>query len=183
VNCPNCHRIFKEYGTGIEVQTVYEELLQVPDMGDEIRAEVTVHDPCGIRFVPDVQRSARDLLQRQGITIREMKHKQERTFCCGEGGSAGFVRPDFAKKWTRKRVVEAGTNPIISYCAGCTHFLGQSAITHHLLDLLFFPEAVMAGKQKVSKTPVIYWNRYRLKHALQKQLQGGVSGSRQQLKQ
>ncbi|AGF77082.1 Fe-S oxidoreductase [Desulfocapsa sulfexigens DSM 10523] len=181
VSCPNCHRIFKEYSTGIEVRTVYEELLQSPKIRGGIQTEVTIHDPCGVRFVPEVQQSTRNILQHQGITIREMEHSRERTFCCGEGGSAGFIRPDFAREWTQKRVTEAGSDPIISYCAGCTHFLGESATTHHLLDLLFFPEAVVAGKQRVSKTPVIYWNRFRLKRALQKKLQGGVSGSRQQL--
>ena len=110
-----------------------------------------------------------------------MKHNRERSFCCGEGGSAGFIRSDLAKKWTQRRVDEAGRDSIISYCAGCTHFLGGSIPTYHLLDLLFFPEAVMAGKQKASKAPFTYWNRFRLKKKLQKQMQDAVSGTRVQL--
>lgn len=182
VACPNCHRIFKQYGTGLEVRTVYEELTQLHGLAGGVQAEVTVHDPCGVRFASEVQESIRDLLQQQGVTIREMKHNRASTFCCGEGGSAGFVRPDFAKSWTKKRVDEAGSDSIISYCAGCTHFLGGSTTTHHLLDLLFFPEAVMDGKQKVSKAPFTYWNRFRLKQELQKKLQDGVSGTRKQLR-
>lgn len=182
VACPNCYRIFKEYGTGLEVQTVYEELAQSGILSGKLEDEVTVHDSCGVRFASEVQQSARKLLQQQGLSIREMKHSRTNGFCCGEGGSAGFIRSDFARNWTQKRVEEAGTDQIISYCAGCTHFLGNSATTHHLLDLLFFPQRVMQGKQKVSKAPFTYWNRYRLKKNLKKLRQNGVCGTREELR-
>jgi Fe-S oxidoreductase len=182
VACPNCHRIFREYGPGLEVQSVYEELAQLNDFSGNMQTEMTVHDPCGVRFSSDVQQSIRELLRQQGVTIREMKHTRASTFCCGEGGSAGFVRPDFARSWTKKRVDEAGSDSIVSYCAGCTHFLGESTVAHHLLDLLFFPRGVMDGKQKVSKAPVTYWNRFRLKQGLKKKLKDGVSGTRKQLR-
>ncbi len=181
VACPNCYRIFKEYGTGLHVQTVYEELGQSGNVSGSLQKEVTVHDPCGVRFSEKVQQSTRELLQQQGFKIREMKHNRTTSFCCGEGGSAGFLRPDFAKNWTKKRVDEAGADQIISYCAGCTHFLAKSTTTHHLLDLLFFPQAVMQGKHKVSKSPFTYWNRYRLKQRLQKDFPNGISGTREQL--
>jgi Fe-S oxidoreductase len=181
--CPNCYRIFKEYGQGIEVQIVYENLSLTGVMkSSKTNKEVTVHDPCGVRFAKNVQQSVRNLLQEQGLAIREMKHNRTRTFCCGEGGAAGFLRPDFAKFWTKKRVEEAGSSEIVCYCAGCTHFLGESSVTHHILDLCFFQEAVLAGKQKVSRAPFTYWNRYRLKRALKKNLQACVSGTRTQLR-
>jgi Fe-S oxidoreductase len=156
VACPNCYRIFKEYGRGVEVQTVYENL-SLPQKPDNlIDKPLTIHDPCGVRFSDDVQQSIRDLLRQQGYAIREMKHNRAKSFCCGEGGSAGFLRPDFAKFWTEKRVEEAGSCEVISYCAGCTHFLGDSIPAHHILDLCFFPQAVMDGNQKVSKAPFTY---------------------------
>jgi hypothetical protein len=112
-----------------------------------------------------------------------MKHREQTSFCCGEGGSAGFLRPDFARKWTEKRVEEANGIPIASYCAGCTHFLGNSAETFHILDLLLFPEATLANRAKVSKTPFTYWNRYRLKKRMQKVFPLAVSGSRRMFTQ
>ena len=63
VACPNCHRIFKEYATGIEVETVYEILAHLQIFSANIQTELTVHDPCGVRFVPEVQNSTRDLVQ------------------------------------------------------------------------------------------------------------------------
>ncbi|HIP39966.1 MAG TPA: (Fe-S)-binding protein [Desulfocapsa sulfexigens] len=180
--CPNCYRIFKEYGTDLEVRSVYEDLARSGNFSENLQTEITVHDPCGVRFSEEVQQSTRDLLQLQGLKIREMKHNRTKSYCCGEGGAAGFIRPDFAEKWTRKRVNEAGPDQIVSYCAGCTHYLGKEAKTHHLLDLLFFPQAVMQGRQKVSKSPFTYWNRYRLKQTLKKQLPDGISGTRLELR-
>ncbi len=180
--CPNCYRIFQEYGTGLTVKSVYEELAESGRVTGDIQAGVTVHDPCGVRFSEKVQQSARTLLQQQGVTIREMKHNRSTSYCCGEGGSAGFVRAEFADKWTAKRVEEAGTDVIVSYCAGCTHFIGRQATTYHLLDLLFTPEAVLEGNVKESKAPFTYWNRYRLKQRLQKELAAGTCGTRGQLR-
>jgi len=181
--CPNCYRIFKEYGQGLEVQTAYENLSLTGMKSSKTNREVTVHDPCGARFAKNVQQSVRDLLLQQGLVVREMKHNRTRTFCCGEGGSAGFLRPDFAKSWTKKRVEEAGNSEIVCYCAGCTHFLGDSASTLHILDLCFFPGAVLTGKQKVSKAPFTYWNRFRLKQNFKNKLKGGVCGTRVQLRE
>lgn len=182
VACPNCHRIFREYGRGLEVEMVYEHLTHMPGGAEVSSALVTVHDPCGVRFAPEVQQNVREILQGQGVVIREMKHSRSRTYCCGEGGSAGFVRPEFARAWTGKRVAEAGEDLIISYCAGCTNFLGKRTSTQHILDLLFFPNAVLSGRHKVSKAPFTYWNRLRLKKRLAKGATAGVSGSRRQLR-
>lgn len=178
VACPNCHRIFREYGKNFEVQTVYEVLAEVGDFGGHLDREITVHDPCGVRTEESVQQSARTLLTHRGLTIREMQHNRSKSFCCGEGGSAGFLRPDFAKKWTEKRVKEAEAITIVSYCAGCTHFLGNSTETFHLLDLLLLPVATLQKKRWISKAYFIYWNRYRLKQKLRKELPTGRSGSR-----
>jgi Fe-S oxidoreductase len=182
VACPNCYRIFQDYGAGLAVKSVYEELAESGRFAGEIEAGVTVHDPCGVRFSENVQQSARLLLQQQGVTIREMKHNRNTSYCCGEGGSAGFLRSEFAEKWTEKRVEEAGTDVIVSYCAGCTHFLGRKTATYHLLDLLLNPQAVLEGKAKESKAPFTYWNRYRLKRRLEKELPAATCGTREQLR-
>ncbi len=181
VACPNCYRIFKEYGTGIRVKTVYEVFSESSRFAGALDTEVTVHDPCGVRFSDTVQQSVRELLQQQGVTIREMKHSGKTSYCCGEGGSAGFVRPGFAEEWTVKRVEEAGSDMIVSYCAGCTHFLGRKTRICHLLDLLLDPQAALAGKAQESKAPFTYWNRYRLKRTLQKELPPAVCGTREQV--
>ena len=180
VACPNCHRIFREYGRQFELQTVYE-LLGKNGPGGALKKEITVHDPCGVRHIKSVQQGVRTLLVEQGFRIREMKHHGNKSFCCGEGGSAGFVRPDFARKWTDKRVAEAKRSTIVSYCAGCTHFLGKKTETFHVLDLLLLPAADLQKKSWISKAYLIYWNRYRLKKKLLKNLPPGITGTRKTL--
>ena len=180
VACPNCHRIFREYGRQFELQTIYELLGEI-GLGGSLKKEITVHDPCGVRHVESIQQGVRTLLTEQGYHIREMKHHGKKSFCCGEGGSAGFVRPDFAKKWTAKRVAEAEDTTIVSYCAGCTHFLAKHTDTCHLLDLLLLPAEDLQKKRWISKVYLIYWNRYRLKKKLQKNLPPGTTGTRKSL--
>ena len=182
VACPSCYRIFQEYGAGLAVKTVYEEFVESGRFAGAIGVKVTVHDPCSVRFSEKVQQSTRTLLQQQGVTIREMEHNRRTSYCCGEGGSAGFLRSELAESWTAKRGVEAGEDVIVSYCAGCTHFIGRKVKTYHLLDLLLSPQAVLEGKTKVSKAPFTYWNRYRLKQRLQKELPAATCGTREQLR-
>jgi Fe-S oxidoreductase len=181
VVCPNCYRVFQEYGAGLEVKSVYEVLAESAMFTGEIEAQVTVHDPCGVRFSEDVQQSVRTLLHQQGLSIREMPHSRKTSYCCGEGGAVGFLKSEFSENWTEKRVEEAGEDMIVSYCAGCTHFLGRSGTTCHLLDLLVNPQATLKGLEKVSRTPFTYWNRYRLKQRLKKEFPAATGGTREQL--
>lgn len=90
VACPNCHRIFREYGAGLEVQTVYEKLAESKRFARQVSRQVTVHDPCGVRFAEGVQDSVRELLRQLGMDVREMKHSRSSSFCCGEGGQRVF---------------------------------------------------------------------------------------------
>ncbi|MBU0945245.1 MAG: (Fe-S)-binding protein [Proteobacteria bacterium] len=181
VACPSCYRLFEEHGAGLRVGMIYEELGQAGRIFRQERRQVTVHDPCGVRFSGKVQDSVREILRQSGLEVREMAHSRATSFCCGEGGAAGFLRPDFSRVWTDKRVAEASAMQVVSYCAGCTSSRDRRAGSAHLLELLLNPESALEGGAKVSKAPFTYWNRYRLKKRLQRQLQGGVCGSRQEL--
>jgi uncharacterized membrane protein YdjX (TVP38/TMEM64 family)/Fe-S oxidoreductase len=167
VACPNCYKIFSRYGRDLAVKTIYELLAQ----GDlptakKFAATISVHDPCAVRYEGAIQAAVRDLCTRQGLSLQEMPHHQEKTLCCGEGGSVGFVTPELAKKWAVLRKRETNGNRIITYCAGCANFLSAATPTSHVLDLLVQPEATLAGKAKVAKAPFTYWHRLKLKKRL-----------------
>jgi len=164
VACPSCYKIFSNYGGKLSVQTVYEFLAQdgLPT-NKQITSTVTVHDPCGVRYETSVHTAVRELCRRQGLSIEEMPHHKEKTLCCGEGGFASFVMPDCTKKWAAMREGEINGNRIITYCARCGDFLGGAAPVSHVLDLVFEPDATMAGNVKVSKAPITYLNRIHLK--------------------
>ncbi len=174
VACPNCYRMFNDYGKGFKVETIYERL--TPHPGNPPQT-ITVHDPCGVRFQPQIHQAVRQLLEKSHATINEMVHHGPKTICCGEGGGVGFLRPDLAQDWTRKRGDEAGGQKVITYCAGCSHYLGREMNASHLLDLLFEPEKTMAGQEKVASSPYTYWHRFRLKQKLNKLLAPCDQGS------
>lgn len=179
VACPNCYRVFKQYGTGLQVKTVYEHIAEkgLPRIA-QVKGTITIHDPCGTRHEIGVHESVRRIARLQGFTIEEMKHSGEKTLCCGEGGSVGFLVPEFANAWGLLRKQEAEGRRILTYCAGCAHFLGGVAPTSHVIDILFDPEAAMAGRTKVSKAPFTYWNRIRLKRWFKKTIRAANARER-----
>jgi Fe-S oxidoreductase len=179
VACPNCFRVFKEYGAGLRVQTVYEHLAAtaLPETAN-IPGTVTVHDPCVTRDETPIHATIRRLAAEKSLTIQEMKHHGRKTICCGEGGSVGCVNPDYSKGWGIRRQSEAEGTRILTYCAGCANFLGALHPTSHILDLLFEPEATLAGTVKISRAPWTYLNRLRLKSHFKKQINAAACRER-----
>ncbi len=177
VACPNCYRVFSQYGVPLAVTTVYEELAAAgqPDTVG-ITASVTVHDPCTTRHEQHIQAAIRHLLHARKIAVDEMRHHGAKTICCGEGGSVGFLNPELAKNWSARRGAEAGGKRIVTYCAGCANFLGAVTPTSHILDVLFEPTAALAGTAKVARAPWTYLNRILLKRYFRKTL--AVASSR-----
>ncbi|MBW2216377.1 MAG: (Fe-S)-binding protein, partial [Deltaproteobacteria bacterium] len=179
VACPNCYQIFKHYGGDITVQTVYEF---ISGNGLPIKTDInntaTIHDPCSLRFEEPIQSAIRNIVTRQGIAINEMVHSGNKTLCCGEGGSVGFISPEVSNKWSDIRKAEANGNRTVTYCGGCTDQLGKKIPTTHILDLLFEPQAALSGKVKVSKTPMTYFNRLRIKNFFKKATNSAVSRER-----
>lgn len=170
VACPNCYKVFSTYSSGLKTTSVYEVMEQYGfTSGSSPKGYCTIHDPCVIRFNKNIQRSVRNLAQKNGLTIVEPKHTGTKTFCCGEGGSVGCINPQLSSGWTEKRSLETARTSLLSYCAGCINFLGKKNKTFHLLDYLFEPEKTLAGKHKVSRSPLTYLNRLQLKRRLKKQ--------------
>ena len=179
VACPNCHRIFKEHGDGLSVKTVYEVLSEngLPQ-AEQFKDIVTIHDPCAVRFEAPAHSAVRSLVTRLGLTTEEMPHHREKTLCCGEGGFVGCILPDLSKRWGAARKEEANGRRMITYCAGCTNHLNGITPTSHVLDLLFEPKATLAGKAKVSRAPITYLNRLRLKSQFKKLIDAKVNRER-----
>ena len=103
--CPNCFRVFKEYGNGLEVKTVYEVLAEQgrPSSPATAGKPVVIHDPCAIRHEIPVHDAVRTLVRNQGLPVEEMAHHGVKTLCCGEGGAVGLLAPELAGQWGQKR--------------------------------------------------------------------------------
>lgn len=171
VACPNCYRVFSQYGNSLCVETVYEHLIQTSlPATPNIPADVAVHDPCGTRNEEHIHAAVRRIASEKLLKITEMQHHGPKTICCGEGGSVGCLNADLAKNWGVRRKEEAGGVRMLTYCAGCANFLDPVNPTSHLLDLVFDPEATLAGQTKISKAPWTYLNRLRLKSHFKKKI-------------
>lgn len=176
VACPNCYKVFAQYGLPLTVETVYQYLAAGGMTAkEEISGTVTVHDPCVIRTEGAIHQAARSIISAHGLKIREMEHAGERTLCCGEGGAVGCVAGDLSEQWGRLRKQEASGDPIVTYCAGCAGMLNGLTPTIHILDLIFAPEQTLAGKVPVAKAPFTYLNRLRLKKNLQRKSAAGAT--------
>ncbi len=179
VACPNCYRMFRTYGEGLKVRTVYEVMEALPlPQPEQVSGVVTVHDPCPLRFSPEVQAAVRNLLKKQGLTVEEMPHAGENTLCCGEGGFVGALSPVLSEKWGELLKEEAAGRRGITYCAGCTNHLDGRTPTSHVIDLFFAPQATLAGTIRVARAPLTYLNRLKLKKQFQKKVAGPVRRER-----
>lgn len=173
--CPNCHKVFSTYSQKLTTCSIYEVLAQKGmGSGETLSGRVTIHDPCVTRFETHIHTSVRQLITDKGLDIQEMEHSREKTICCGEGGSVSSVAPGLAENWGIIRKKEAGKNRVITYCAGCSQFLGKSVQTDHLLDLLFEPEKTMDGSIKTTSPPFTYLSRVHLKHRLKQSDKGEI---------
>ena len=177
--CPNCYRIFSLYGGELEISTIYEYIdrKSLP-REDKVRGTVTIHDPCPVRFAPDVQASIRSLITKMGLTIAEMPHQGKNTFCCGEGGFVTCLSPEIAANWGDMRRAEAAGIRTITYCAGCTSHLNGRTPTSHIVDLLWEPQATMAGAARITGAPFTYLNRLKLKRRLKQTISASVTRER-----
>lgn len=167
--CPSCQVIFSRYGDGIEAVDIYQLLAaQLPNTAGLTAETVLVQDSCVARFDVDSQAAVRKLISSSGLVAGKMKHQGKKTYCCGEGGAVGFVRPDLSRRWGDCRVVECAGQRLFAYCAGCTGFLGRIARVDHVLDLVFSPAKTMQGRMRPAKAPFTYLHRLRLKRRLKK---------------
>ena len=186
VVCPNCHKVFKTYGTPLKVTSVYEFLVEKGLPSGDLKTcgisgdfkTTTIHDPCVLRHEPAIQQAVRKLAATGPFTMTEMPHSKAETLCCGEGGTVGAVSPKFSEAWSDLRKAETGSRRLLTYCAGCAGMLNRKIPTDHILDAVFFPEAVVAGKRKTTPPPFTYLNRLRLKRHLQKKYPAQVTRER-----
>jgi len=179
VACPSCYRVWSDYGDNIEVQTVYEKLVEGQPLRKVNKEKtVTVHDPCATRHDTGIHASVRQLIKSMGIRVREMKHHGPKTVCCGEGGATCYIVPQYAGSWTALRADEAEGDYIITYCAGCTNFLGRLSQTDHVLDLICEPEKTLSGKTVISRSPITWVRRFLLKRKLLRLVRPVLTGKR-----
>jgi Fe-S oxidoreductase len=175
VACPNCHKMFTEHAPEVRTVSVYE-MLPLPEAAR--RRDMTIHDPCVLRFAKGPQEAVRRLAAAACGEISEMPHSRETTLCCGEGGDVGVVDAALATAWGERRAAEVGERQVVTYCAGCANHLSSRMSITHILDLVTDADRALDGKARVSSGWATYWNRLRLKMRLKKDVVAVAQGRR-----
>lgn len=162
--CPNCFKVFDQYGDGLAVRSVLDVLAENPPPGRAaVRAAAVVHTPCPLRFEREIQDVTVRLARESGLDVEKTRQDGFLTSCCGEGGTAGALRPDFAQAWTKSVHAGAKGRMVVTACAGCVKFISPRTPAIHLLDLLFFPREAVSGTLPRPRGLAAYLCRLRFK--------------------
>jgi len=144
--CPNCFKVFSEYGQSLTVQTVYDVLSEHPVAGNApANGSAIVHTPCPYRGLAQLRDTLRAMTAATGLDVEKTRQDGALSPCCGEGGSVGVLRPELSAAWGTSTGTNAAGRLVVTSCAGCVKFLSRHARAVHLLDLIFQPQATMAG--------------------------------------
>ena len=137
--CSSCFKTLKEHLPHIPVEPLWSYLdpaLLTKAPPKPASRTLAIHDPCSTRGVPQVEDSARALLQKLGIDTVEL-NEPGLTTCCGYGGLTLFVNPTLADKTVTRRAKQSDAD-YVTYCSMCRdRFAHQGKRAIHILDLVF----------------------------------------------
>ena len=156
--CASCTDVFRKY-TDFKITPIYNYFsnLQIFNNFNKVH----VHDPCSLRFDRELHETIRKIVKNSGKKVEKFNHEKDLTYCCGEGGAAGFIDKTYAKSWKKKRLTEAEF-PVVVYCYGCKFFLkNKKTPVFHILDLIF------DNKKETGKLKY-WWNKWKIKRIVQK---------------
>ena len=158
--CPNCFKVFSEYGDGIAVKTVYDVLADHPVAGMAPAASpAIVHTPCPYRGHAALRDRLRTMTAATGLDVEKTRQDGALSPCCGEGGAVGALRPDLPAAWGASTGKNAAGRLVVTSCAGCVKFLSRHARAVHLLDLIFQPQAALSGALRRPEGLLTYLHR------------------------
>lgn len=144
--CPNCFKIFDQYGDGLAVRSVVETLAEnLPADRPRQRGTAIVHTPCPLRFEKKIQEDILGVARASGLDVEKTRQDGALAPCCGAGGAVTPLRTDYAENWTGEVKMRAQGRFVLTSCAGCVQTLSRHTRTIHLLDLIFFPQAARRG--------------------------------------
>jgi heterodisulfide reductase subunit D len=95
------------------------------------KIKITYHDPCDLGRKGKIYDAPREILKKlPGVELVEMERNRQWAYCCGGGGSAAPVFPEFADYTSDKRIEEAiktGADILVTACPTCITMLEVAA--------------------------------------------------------
>jgi Fe-S oxidoreductase len=127
---------------------------------NKLNMSVTVHDNCYSKSLTDTYWNVpREILEKCGCKIIEMKHNRKDSLCCGFGAGASWVKNisiifDIMSEGFKKfrEAEETGAKALISYCGGCVYLLwATKELKRSKIDIFHVIEVVrMAMGEKLN---------------------------------
>ena len=114
--CPHCYNLLKneypQFGGNFEVIHHTEFLLDLVKSGKlklsrAAGKSVTYHDSCYLGRYNQIYEQPRELLKTVGLSIKEMAHTGEKSFCCGAGGGRMWLEEHEGLRINEMRTDEA----------------------------------------------------------------------------
>ena len=140
-NCPACFKTFsQDYKEmmpdwKIEVEHIIPVILRyLKKKGiDNIPNEkVAYHDPCHLGRHSNIYNEPREILERLGYEVVEMRNNKANSLCCGGGAGLRSNNPELASKIAKERIKQAqeiNVKKIITPCPLCfAHLYENSGI-------------------------------------------------------
>jgi Fe-S oxidoreductase len=126
--CPTC-TVFLREGYDIKSKHVLQTILdKLPPAN--LGMKVTYHDPCDFSRGLKIIDEPRQILNKLGVEIIEMKNNKQNSRCCGGGGGILMTDQNLSNDIAKKRIEEAidtGTEILITACPTCEQVLKKAA--------------------------------------------------------
>lgn len=157
--CPSCYLTFEKYAKQ-EVVAYWDLMPEIglpkgqKGIGKTSDVVFNIHDSCPTRHVTSHHDSVRWILSELGYKLKEMHNIRENTRCCGVGGMIGGVNPALQEKVLNRRVGDATSDHIISYCGSCRNSMETGGLDSlHILDLIHGPTYMAKDSAKRNPSP------------------------------
>ncbi|MBS9767600.1 MAG: (Fe-S)-binding protein [Flavobacteriaceae bacterium] len=130
--CPHSYNTLKneypELGGNYEVYHHTQYIQKLIEEGrlslkDKLSEQITFHDPCYLGRANNEYDAPRNLLQKIGVQLVEMKRNRSRALCCGAGGAQMFKESEKGNKEINilrtEDALKTNSNVIVTACPYC----------------------------------------------------------------
>jgi len=168
--CPSCYATFGKEIPMMECIGIWNILkdTNLPENFQKQSGAQIIHDACGARYFPQIQKDVRTLVAKMGYELTEGTYAKEETGCCGYGGLTQYSNPAVAAEIT-KQCTEDPEAAYLTYCANCRErFVKAGVKSMHILELLY--DTKTAKERKSPSYSLRQDNRLNLTNHLLKEL-------------
>ncbi|MDO9537795.1 MAG: (Fe-S)-binding protein [Thermoplasmata archaeon] len=126
--CPTC-TVFLRVGHDVDAKHILQIILdKLPEANLDMK--VTFHDPCDFSRGLKIIDEPRQILEKLGVEVVEMKNNKGNSSCCGGGGgllmSDSKLSDDIALARIRQ-AIDTGADTVITTCPTCETVLKKAA--------------------------------------------------------